>query len=83
MATQGAFDLGDDGRATGAELAWAKAKAKFLGLEVRRSGTRGLYRLASTKKALVPIDFPLAMTLENLVQALRELEADYISSCQG
>ena len=83
-SNQGAFNLGDeDGTSPGIRLARCKDKAKALGLQVRRSGTRGLYRLIPTHHAVVPIDLPLAMTLEKLEQVLIELASEYVDGCQS
>ena len=77
--SQGAFNLGDGaGTLPGIRLARCKAKAKALGLHVRRSGPKGLYRLVPTHHAVLPIDLPLAMTLEKLEQVLNELGSEYV-----
>lgn len=80
-SNQGALNLpGEDSTSPGFRLARCKDKAKALGLHVRRSGSRGLYRLVPTHHAVVPIELP-AMPLDKLEQVLMELANEYVDGC--
>jgi len=78
---QGALNLGGEDRTSpGIRMARCKEKAEALGLHVRRSGSRGLYRLVPTHHAVVPIELP-AMPLDKLEQVLMELASEYVDGC--
>jgi hypothetical protein len=80
-SNQGALNLGGEDRSSpGVRLARCKEKAKALGFHVRRSGSRGLYRLVPTHHSVVPIELP-AMTLDRLEHVLMELANEYVDGC--